>query len=140
MHWWRPGLDFLTEKDGGGNMWCWISWEGGVDFLRIPLRVYMMFLQIWRRISWAAHKKIYDSFIHWTKIYVNRKIIGNSKQIWFLATLTHIQEILTIDIVGLDLQADGGTHVSRTSEVGKVSVVVHESKGRINKRLRIEVQ
>ena len=51
-----------------------------------------------------------------------------------------IQEIRTIDIVGLDLQADGGTHVSRASEVGKVSVVGHESKGRINKRLRIEVQ
>ena len=51
-----------------------------------------------------------------------------------------IQEIRTIDIVGLDLQADGGTHVSRTAEVGKVNVVGHESKGRINKRLRIEVQ
>ena len=52
----------------------------------------------------------------------------------------NIQEIRTIDIVGLDLQADGGTHVSRTAEVGKVNVVGHESKGRINKRLRIEVQ
>ena len=51
-----------------------------------------------------------------------------------------IQEIRTIDIVGLDLQADGGTHVSRTAEVGKVNVVGHESKGRINKRLRIEVE
>ena len=51
-----------------------------------------------------------------------------------------IQEIRTIDIVGLDLQADGGTHVERTSEVGKVSVVGHESKGRINKRLRIEIK
>ena len=50
-----------------------------------------------------------------------------------------IQEVRTVDIVGLDLQADGGTHVANTSEVGRVRVVGHESKGRINKRLRIEV-
>ena len=48
-----------------------------------------------------------------------------------------IQEIRTIDISGLDLQADGGTHVANTSEVGTIKVVGHESKGRINKRLRI---
>jgi misacylated tRNA(Ala) deacylase len=50
-----------------------------------------------------------------------------------------IQEVRTIEIVGLDLQADGGTHVARTSEVGKVRVTGYESKGRINKRIRIEV-
>ena len=50
-----------------------------------------------------------------------------------------IMEIRTVDIVGLDLQADGGTHVRNTSEVGRIRVVGHESKGRINKRLRIEV-
>ncbi|MDA1349087.1 MAG: alanyl-tRNA editing protein, partial [Chloroflexi bacterium] len=50
-----------------------------------------------------------------------------------------IKEVRTINIVGLDLQADGGTHVANTSEVGRVRVVGHESKGRINKRLRIEV-
>ena len=51
----------------------------------------------------------------------------------------HIKEVRTVDIVGLDLQADGGTHVANTREVGSVRVVGHESKGRINKRLRIEV-
>ena len=50
-----------------------------------------------------------------------------------------IKEIRTVDIVGLDLQADGGTHVANTSEVGRIRVVGHESKGRINKRLRIEI-
>jgi misacylated tRNA(Ala) deacylase len=50
-----------------------------------------------------------------------------------------IQEVRTIEIVGLDLQADGGTHVARTSEIGKVRVTGYESKGRINKRIRIEV-
>ena len=51
-----------------------------------------------------------------------------------------IQEVRTIDIVGLDLQADGGTHVRNTGEVGTIKVVGHESKGRINKRLRIAVE
>ncbi len=51
-----------------------------------------------------------------------------------------ISEVRTVDIVGLDLQADGGTHVSNTSEVGRINVVGHQSKGRINKRLRIEVE
>ena len=50
-----------------------------------------------------------------------------------------IMELRTVDIVGLDLQADGGTHVANTSEVGRIRVVGHESKGRINKRLRIEI-
>ena len=51
----------------------------------------------------------------------------------------HIREVRTIDLHGLDLQADGGTHVANTQEVGPIKVVGHESKGRINKRLRIEL-
>lgn len=51
-----------------------------------------------------------------------------------------IQEIRTIDIDGLDLQADGGTHVANTLEVGTIQVVGHESKGRINKRIRIALE
>ncbi len=48
-----------------------------------------------------------------------------------------IDEIRTIEIVGLDLQADGGTHVANTREVGSIRVTGYESKGRINKRIRI---
>jgi misacylated tRNA(Ala) deacylase len=48
-----------------------------------------------------------------------------------------IAEIRTIEIVGLDLQADGGTHVANTNEVGQIRVTGYESKGRINKRIRI---
>ena len=51
-----------------------------------------------------------------------------------------IQEIRTIDIHGLDLQADGGTHVANTREVGRIRVAGHESKGRINKRIRIALE
>jgi misacylated tRNA(Ala) deacylase len=50
-----------------------------------------------------------------------------------------IREVRTIEIVGLDLQADGGTHVANTAEIGTVRVTGYESKGRINKRIRIEV-
>jgi misacylated tRNA(Ala) deacylase len=50
-----------------------------------------------------------------------------------------ISEVRTIEIVGLDLQADGGTHVAHTGEIGTVKVTGYESKGRINKRIRIEV-
>ena len=50
-----------------------------------------------------------------------------------------IEEIRTIEIVGLDLQADGGTHVANTREVGQIRVTDYESKGRINKRIRIEL-
>ena len=49
-----------------------------------------------------------------------------------------ITEVRTVEIVGLDLQADGGTHVANTSEVGHVRVVDYKSKGRINKRIHIE--
>ncbi len=50
-----------------------------------------------------------------------------------------IAEVRIVDISGLDLQADGGTHVANTKEVGKISVVGHQSKGRTNKRLRISL-
>lgn len=50
-----------------------------------------------------------------------------------------IEEVRICEIVGLDLQADGGTHVARTREVGSIQVVGHESKGRINKRLRLAI-
>lgn len=50
-----------------------------------------------------------------------------------------IAEIRTVEIVGLDLQADGGTHVANTREVGRIRVLGYESKGRLNKRIRIEL-
>jgi misacylated tRNA(Ala) deacylase len=50
-----------------------------------------------------------------------------------------VSEIRVVDIVGLDKQADGGTHVRSTAEVGRFEVTKTESKGRGNKRLRIRV-
>jgi misacylated tRNA(Ala) deacylase len=48
-----------------------------------------------------------------------------------------ITEIRTVEIVGLDLQADGGTHVANTGEVGGIEITGTRSKGRINKRITI---
>jgi misacylated tRNA(Ala) deacylase len=50
-----------------------------------------------------------------------------------------ILQVRTVEIVGLDLQADGGTHVQNTREVGAVRVTDYKSKGAINKRIYIEV-
>jgi misacylated tRNA(Ala) deacylase len=50
-----------------------------------------------------------------------------------------VEEIRVVDIVGLDKQADGGTHVRSTGEVGRIRVTKTESKGKGNKRIRIEV-
>jgi misacylated tRNA(Ala) deacylase len=51
-----------------------------------------------------------------------------------------ITEVRVVEIVGLDLQADGGTHVKNTSEVGHIRVTDYKSKGKINKRIYIEVE
>ena len=50
-----------------------------------------------------------------------------------------VREIRVVDIVGLDKQADGGTHVRSTNEVGRIRVIKLENKGKGNKRVRLEV-
>ncbi len=50
-----------------------------------------------------------------------------------------IKEVRIVELVGLDLQADGGTHVANTREIGCIKVVDYKSKGAINKRIYIEV-
>lgn len=52
----------------------------------------------------------------------------------------HIKEVRVVEIEGLDLQADGGTHVSNTKEVGPLRIVDYKSKGRINKRLVVGLE
>lgn len=51
-----------------------------------------------------------------------------------------IRQVRIVEIEGLDLQADGGTHVQNTNEVGHIRVVDYKSKGAINKRLYIEIE
>lgn len=50
-----------------------------------------------------------------------------------------ISEVRTVEIVGLDLQADGGTHVANTREVGRIRIADYKSKGGINKRIYVEL-
>ncbi len=50
-----------------------------------------------------------------------------------------IKEVRTVELVGLDLQADGGTHVKNTSEVGPMRITDYKSKGKINKRIYVEL-
>jgi misacylated tRNA(Ala) deacylase len=51
-----------------------------------------------------------------------------------------IQQVRTVNIVGLDLQADGGTHVANTREVGQVVLLKTRSKGANNKRIIIGLE
>ena len=51
-----------------------------------------------------------------------------------------IPEVRTVEIEGLDLQADGGTHVANTSEVGRIRVTDYKSKGKINKRIEVALE
>jgi misacylated tRNA(Ala) deacylase len=51
----------------------------------------------------------------------------------------HVQEVRIVDIAGLDQQADGGTHVASTSQIGKIEVFKIENKGRGFRRLRIRI-
>jgi misacylated tRNA(Ala) deacylase len=51
-----------------------------------------------------------------------------------------IAEVRTVELVGLDLQADGGTHVGNTREVGRIRVTDYKSKGKINKRIEVAVE
>lgn len=51
-----------------------------------------------------------------------------------------IREVRVIDIVGLDRQADGGTHVSNTDQVGRITIPKAENKGRGFRRIRIRLE
>ena len=50
-----------------------------------------------------------------------------------------ITEVRVVEIEGLDLQADGGTHVHNTSEVGQIEIPDYKSKGKINKRIYVRL-
>ena len=51
-----------------------------------------------------------------------------------------LTEIRLVEIENLDMQPDGGTHVAGTAEVGEIIITGFENKGRINKRIRLEVR
>ena len=83
----------------------------------------------------AADRPIEVSFIPRSEAVLDEALIRTKVSL----VPESVTEIRVVDIVGLDKQADGGTHVRSTGEVGGVRVVKTESKGKGNKRLRLEV-
>jgi misacylated tRNA(Ala) deacylase len=83
----------------------------------------------------AADRPIEVSFIPRSEAVLDEALIRTKVSL----VPESVAEVRVVDIVGLDKQADGGTHVRSTAEVGGVRVVKTESKGKGNKRVRIEV-
>jgi misacylated tRNA(Ala) deacylase len=84
----------------------------------------------------AADRPIQVSFIPRAEAVLDEALIRTKINL----VPESVAEIRVVDIVGLDKQADGGTHVRSTGEVGRVRVVKTESKGKGNKRVRIAVE
>ena len=53
---------------------------------------------------------------------------------------SNLKEIRLVDIVNFDQQADGGTHVASTNEIGSVKIFKTENKGKIRKRIEIRLE
>ena len=83
----------------------------------------------------AADRRIEVSFIPRAEAVLDEALIRTKVSL----VPESVPEIRVVDIVGLDKQADGGTHVRSTGEVGRIRVVKTESKGKGNKRIRLEV-
>jgi misacylated tRNA(Ala) deacylase len=84
----------------------------------------------------AANRPIEVSFIPRSEAVLDEALIRTKVSL----VPESVAEIRVVDIVGLDKQADGGTHVRSTGDVGRVRVVKTESKGKGNKRIRIAVE
>jgi len=80
----------------------------------------------------AADRPIEVSFLPRGEAVLDRELIRTKVNL----VPESVDEIRVVDIVGLDKQADGGTHVSSTGQVGRLEVVKTESKGKGFKRIR----
>ena len=83
----------------------------------------------------VADRPIKVSFIPREKAVLDRDLIRTKVNL----VPDSVTEIRVVDIVGLDKQADGGTHVSSTGQVGRMEVTKTESKGKGFKRIRFLV-
>jgi misacylated tRNA(Ala) deacylase len=118
----------------GGNM------DPGKGRLDFPLESMSTELgqQVERRINdeIAAAREVVVTFLGRDAADTDPALIRTSANL----IPKEIDPLRVIDIVGLDKQADGGTHVLSTAEVGTVAVTGTESKGKGNKRIRLEVR
>ena len=83
----------------------------------------------------AADRPIEVSFIDRAAADVDPELIRTKVNL----IPASVVRVRVVDIVGLDRQADGGTHVASTAEVGRFAITKTESKGKGNKRLRLQV-
>jgi misacylated tRNA(Ala) deacylase len=117
----------------GGNM---SPGEGRLDF---PLDAMSTELGAWaeRRINEeiARARDVLVDFVDRTDADRDEALIRTKANL----IPASINPLRVIDIVGLDKQADGGTHVATTAEVGTVRVTKTESKGKDNKRIRLAI-
>ncbi|MDQ6616101.1 MAG: alanyl-tRNA editing protein [Actinomycetota bacterium] len=117
----------------GGNM------EPGVG--RIDFELDAMSVELGRRLEQRVNEEIARAHEILVEFLARAEADVDPALIRTKANLipAHIDPLRVIDIVGLDRQADGGTHVATTAEVGQVEVLKTESKGRANKRVRLAV-
>jgi misacylated tRNA(Ala) deacylase len=117
----------------GGNM------EPGVG--RIDFELDAMSAELGRRLEKRVNEEIVRSHEILVEFLARAEADSDPALIRTKANLipAHVDPLRVIDIVGLDRQADGGTHVATTAEVGWVEVLKTESKGRANKRVRLAV-
>ncbi|MBR80873.1 MAG: hypothetical protein CL444_03675 [Acidimicrobiaceae bacterium] len=80
----------------------------------------------------AANRPVAVSFLPRSEAVLDRDLIRTKVNLIPEA----VEEIRVVDIVGLDKQADGGTHVASTGEVGRIEITKTESKGKGFKRVR----
>ena len=80
----------------------------------------------------AANRHVAVSFLPRSEAVLDRDLIRTKVNLIPEA----VEEIRVVDIVGLDKQADGGTHVASTGEVGRIEITKTESKGKGFKRVR----
>ena len=117
----------------GGNM------EPGIG--RIDFELDAMSAELGRKLEQRVNEEIARSheilveFLERSQADVDPALIRTKANL----IPADIDPLRVIDIVGLDRQADGGTHVATTAEVGRVQVLKTESKGRANKRVRLAV-
>ncbi|HJM22289.1 MAG TPA: alanyl-tRNA editing protein, partial [Acidimicrobiales bacterium] len=83
----------------------------------------------------AADRPVEVSFLARSDAVLDRDLIRTKVNL----IPDSVTDIRVVDIVGLDKQADGGTHVASTSEVGRIEITKTESKGRGFKRVRFVV-
>ena len=80
----------------------------------------------------AADRPVAVSFLQRSEAVLDRDLIRTKVNL----IPDTVNEIRVVDIVGLDKQADGGTHVTSTGDVGRIEITKTESKGRGFKRVR----